>query len=110
MLKTDFKFGEVYALAGQVAKNASKVDFKEVFSNDNGGVVLLAFCAGQELPTHQAPAEVMVCLLEGEVEFTMLDRRMHLGQGDFLLMGNGVDHSVRALKDSKIMLVKIKHD
>lgn len=60
MLKTDYKFGEAFSLVSQVAKNDSKVEFKDIMNNGNGGVALLAFCAGQELPTHQAPAEVMV--------------------------------------------------
>lgn len=110
MLKTDYKFGDAFSLVSQVAKNDSKVEFKDIMNNGNGSVALLDFCAGQELPTHQAPAEVMVYVLEGEVVFTMLERPTTLHQGDFFLMGNGVNHSVRALKDSKIMLVKIKHD
>ena len=65
MLKTDYKFGEAFSLVSQVAKNDSKVEFKDIMNNGNGGVALLAFCAGQELPTHQAPAEVMVYVLEG---------------------------------------------
>lgn len=110
MLKTDYKFGDVFTLASQVEKNDSKVEFKEIMNNDNGGIALLAFSAGLELPKHLAPAEVMVYVLEGEVEFTMIDRPLHLKKREFFLMGNGVPHSVRALTDAKVMLVKIKHD
>lgn len=110
MLKTDYKFGDVFTLASQVEKNDSKVEFKEIMNNDNGGIALLAFSAGLELPKHLAPAEVMVYVLEGEVEFTMIDRPLHLKRGEFFLMGNGLPHSVRALTDAKVMLVKIKHD
>lgn len=110
MLKTDYKFGDVFTLASQVEKNDSKVEFKEIMNNDNGGIALLAFSAGLELPKHLAPAEVMVYVLEGEVEFTMIDRPLHLKRGELFLMGNGVPHSVRALTDAKVMLVKIKHD
>lgn len=110
MLKTDYKFGEVFSLASQVQYDASKVEFKEIMGNSNGGVSLLAFSAGQDLATHLAPAEVMVNVLEGEVVFTMIDKPLHLHKGDFFLMGNGVPHSVHAVTDAKIMLVKIKHD
>lgn len=110
MLKTDYKFGEAFSLASQVQYDTSKVEFKEIMSNSNGGVSLLAFSAGQDLATHLAPAEVMVNVLEGEVVFTMIDKPLHLHKGDFLLMGNGVPHSVHAVTDAKIMLVKIKHD
>lgn len=110
MLNTDYKFGEVLPLASQVMQNAEKVEFREIMNNGNGGIALLAFTAGQELGTHQAPAEVMVYVLDGEVKFRMLDSDLHLRNGDFFLMGDGVPHSVRALTDAKVMLVKIKHD
>ena len=63
-----------------------------------------------DLATHQAPAEVMVNVIEGEIVFTMLDTPHTMRKGDFLLMGNGVPHSVHAVTDAKVMLVKIKHD
>lgn len=110
MLNTDFKFGEVFPLASQVEKCDDKVEFQNIMNNGNGGVVLLAFKAGHNLAKHLAAAEVMVYALEGEVIFTMNDRPLRLLQGDFLLMGDGVPHSVHAVTDAKIMLVKIKHD
>lgn len=110
MLKTDYKFGEVFPLASQVEKNDSKVEFKDVMNNGNGGVVLLAFSAGLDLAKHLAPAEVMVYVLEGEVIFTMLDTPLHLHKGEFFLMGQDVPHSVHAVTDAKVMLIKIKRD
>lgn len=110
MLKTDYKFGEIFPLASQIEKHASKVEFKEIMGNSNGGISLLAFSAGQDFATHVAPAEVMVNVLEGEAIFTMIDKPLHLHKGEFILMGNGVPHSVHAVTDAKIMLVKIKHD
>ena len=86
MLKTDYKFGEVFPLASQVEKNDSKVEFKDVMNNGNGGVALLAFSAGLDLAKHLAPAEVMVYVLEGEVIFTMLDTPLHLHKGEFCLI------------------------
>lgn len=110
MLQTDYKFGEVKTLAAQVEPDDSKVEFKSIMTNDNGGISLLAFKTGQELASHLAPAEVMICVLEGDVDFIMIDRPLHLHKGEFFLMGNGVPHSVKALTDAKVMLVKIKHD
>lgn len=110
MLTTDYKFGEAFPLAAQIEKSDEKVEFKEIMSNDNGGISILAFGAGQELATHVAPAEVMIYIPEGEVIFTMNGNSTRLHKGDFFLMGNGVPHSVHAVKDSKIMLIKIKHD
>lgn len=107
MLQTDYKFGEVVTLADQVTPSEEKVQFKNVFGNANGGVTFLAFKSGQELTTHTAPAEVMVCVIEGEIEFTMLDMNHTIKAGQFLLMGQDVPHRVKAISDSKVMLVKI---
>lgn len=110
MINTNYKFGEVFPLAAQIADNASKVAFQQIVSNDNGGVALLGFKAGQELERHLAPAEVMIYVIEGDVDFMMNDMPLHLHKGDFFLMGNGVPHSVKALSDAKVMLIKIKSD
>ena len=108
MLETDYKFGEVHTLATQIEYGTDRVQFKNIFGNDNGGVSLLAFKAGQKLDQHIAPAEVMVTVLEGEIVFTMIDRPLTLSAGQFLLMGTDVPHSVEAKADSKVMLTKIK--
>lgn len=94
MLNTEYKFGEPHNLVAQVSEADDKVQFQNIFENAHGGVSLLAFRQGQILTEHLAPAEVMVCVLEGEVEFTMIDRPHDLKAGDFLLMGEGVPHRV----------------
>lgn len=108
MLETDFKFGEVHKLAEQIEAGNDHVHFKHIVSNSNGGVSLLAFKAGQKLDQHNAPAELMVTVLEGEIEFTLTDKPHILRAGEFMLVGEGVPHSVAANADSKVMLTKIK--
>lgn len=108
MLDTEYKFGEVHDLASQVEQGEEHVQFKRVFENGNGGVSLLAFKAGQKLDEHLAPAEVMVCVTEGEIDFTLIDKPHTIKAGEFMLMGAGVPHSVVANADSKVMLVKVK--
>lgn len=108
MLKTEYKFGEAVDLVSQLKAEEDRVQFKNIFTNANGGVSMLAFKAGQKLDTHLAPAEVMVYVFEGEIEFTMLDKPHTIKTGSFILMGEGVAHSVVANTDAKVMLVKIK--
>lgn len=110
MLETEYKFGEVHALANQIEAGEDRPHFHRIFENVNGGVVLIALKAGQRLSEHLAPAELMVNVLEGSVEFTMIDRPHTINTGEFLLIGEGVPHSVVAKADSKIMLVKVKSD
>lgn len=108
MLDTEYKFGEVHDLASQIEAGDGKVHFHGVFSNANGGVALLAFKKGQVLDTHLAPAELMVNVLEGEIEFTMNAAPHRIKAGEFMLVGEGVPHSVVAYADSKVMLIKVK--
>lgn len=108
MLKTDYKFGEVFPLSSQVEADSARVNFKSILANDNGGVSLVAFSKGQKLDEHVAPAELMVVALEGEIEFTVADTPNLLRKGDFMLVGKDVRHSVRANADSKMMLIKLK--
>ena len=108
MLSTEYKFGEVHELASQIESGSEAVHFKNIFNNANGGVSLVAFKAGQKLDTHLAPAEVMVYVLEGEVEFTMLEKVNTIKGGEFLLMGAEVPHSVVAKEDTKLALIKVK--
>jgi cupin 2, conserved barrel domain protein len=108
MLNTEFQFGEVHNLSAQIENGNDKVHFKGIFENSHGGVSLIAFKAGQDLAQHTAPAEVMVYVLEGEIEFTMIDKPHIIKAGEFMLMGQDVPHSVVAKADSKVMLIKIK--
>lgn len=106
--KTEFRFGEVHKLLSQVETGNEKVHFKNIFETDNGGVALIAFEAGQKLETHLAPAEIMVTVLEGEVEFTVDGKPNDMSAGEFLLLGQDVPHSVTAKTDTKLLLVKVK--
>lgn len=108
MIETEYKFGQVYAVTDQIETAADHAQFHRIFENANGGVILLALKAGQELARHLAPAQVMVTVLEGSIEFTMIDKPHTINAGEFLLIGEGVPHSVVAKSDSKIMLVKVK--
>lgn len=108
MLETDFKFGEVHKLADQIESGSDRVHFRHIINTGNGGVSLLAFKEGQKLDEHLAPAELMVTVLEGEIVFTVIDKPHRLRAGEFLLVGEGVPHSLKAIADSKMMLIKIK--
>ncbi len=108
MINTEYKFGEVHVLANQIQVAEDHPQFHRIFENANGGVVLLALKAGQKLDEHLAPAELMVTVLEGSIEFTMIDKPHTINAGEFMLVGEGVPHSVVAKADSKVMLTKIK--
>lgn len=108
-MKTDYKFGEVYSIDEQVGCYDDAVNFRNVFETENGGVSLVGFKKGQKLDKHIAPFEVMVNVVEGQVDFTMLDQTHTVSAGQYILMGANVPHSVKAKADSKVMIVKVKN-
>lgn len=107
MLNTSFKFGEVINLQSQIEYADEHVNFSNIFNNGNGGVALIGIKAGRKLDTHSSPAEVMVSVIEGEIKFIFNGKPLEMKAGEFLLMGAEVAHSVEALKNSKIMLIKV---
>lgn len=108
MADTSLHFGEVLSLAEQIEISAERVQFKNIFSNPNGGVTILAFKEGQKLDEHLAPADVMIFVYQGKVEFTINNTPRILSAGEFILMRQGEPHSVIAKADSKIILIKVK--
>ncbi len=108
MINPKYKLGEVHVLANQIQVAEDHPQFKRIFENANGDVVLLALKAGQKLDKHLAPAELMVNVLEGSIEFAMIDKPHTINAGEFILVGEGVPHSVVANADSKVMLIKVK--
>lgn len=107
-MKTNYKFGEVISHDEAISYSDERVVFEPVFETSNGGVAFVALQKGQKLETHMAPFEVMVNICEGDVDFKMLDDSRNMKEGQFLLMGANVPHSVIANKDSKLMIIKIK--
>ena len=108
MIKTDYRLNEVFNLASQIENGNDDVHFKELFSNANSSVMLVAFKSGQFLAEHRAPADVMVYVAEGKVDFTLADTTHEMKKGDFMLMNEGTLHRVLAKTDATVMLAKMK--
>lgn len=105
---TDLRFGEVFRLVDQLQASAEKVQFLNLMNTPNGGVSLLALKEGQALDEHAAPAELFVCVVEGEIDFSVGGQANRLAAGDMLMIGEGVLHSVKCLRDAKVLLCKVR--
>lgn len=75
--------------------------------NESGLVVMMAFDKDTHLDTHSAAADVMVQILEGTCEFTLLDTPHILRAGDAITMHPGDLHSLRAPERFKMLLTKL---
>ena len=90
----DYKDGDV------VAKN--------VVSNDNGSVTLLAFDYNAMIARHSVASDVLVYVIEGAVEFEVEDQRHKLETGDAMVLPANTPHTVVALDKAKVVLTRLK--
>lgn len=80
---------------------------KVVIKNHCGMSLLLALDAGAEIPPHSAPADVLVLVLEGHVDFTVGGQTNELKAGSYQLMIPNQIHSLKAQTPTKILVTKI---
>ena len=85
-------------------------DFDEkvqhIYQNDNQVVTHLNIKADQIIPTHDTSMSVVVVIYEGEVIFTEEDKEFTIKPGDIIQLDPGLAHSLKATKDSKLMVIK----
>ena len=77
-----------------------------VYETDKQVVTHLNIKAGEDVPTHTSPMSVIVVIYEGEVEFTEANNVFNIKPGDIVQMDPNVEHSLKAIADSKLMVIK----
>lgn len=75
-----------------------------IVKTDRYELLRLVVHRGREIPAHQAPGDLIVQCLEGEVVFTALGRNSKLRQGDMLYLPARVPHSLLAKYDSSLLV------
>lgn len=97
----------VLNLKNELDYKSGEVVTKNVVSNRNGSVTLLAFDRGAMLARHQVPCDVCVYVIEGAVEFEIDDTRQRIPAGDAIVMPAGTPHTVLGLERSRVLLTRI---
>jgi quercetin dioxygenase-like cupin family protein len=99
---------KVVRMAGLVEYQDHAIVSRTIIDRAAGTVTVFAFAEGQGLSEHTAPYDAMVCVLEGDGEFTVSGETMTVGAGEMLVMPAHKPHAVRALRRFKMLLVMIK--
>jgi quercetin dioxygenase-like cupin family protein len=73
---------------------------------DGFKVIGLGFTKGQILEKHKTSAAAFLFVHSGEVEFLINGEKLKLKSGSFFRIPENVEHEVRALEDSRLLLVK----
>ena len=72
-------------------------------------VFRLVLLAGKEMPVHKVVGEVTVQCLEGRIEFCIDTTCDVMQSGDLKCLAGGVSHSLRAIKDSSVLVTLLLH-
>jgi quercetin dioxygenase-like cupin family protein len=81
---------------------------KTLMDKKTGTLTLFAFDEGQGLSEHTAPFDAFVYVLDGESEITIGGKPQVVTAGEMVIMPADVPHSVRAIKEFKMLLVMIR--
>jgi cupin region len=106
-MDTEIEIKTPVRLIDKVPFVEGKINRTTVLSNGSGDVVLLALDAGCEIPQHEAHADVLVHVLEGEADFGIDGVRNHTRVGDSILLPAFTPHSVYAPKRVRLMRIKL---
>ena len=75
-----------------------------LLKTDSLRVVFRSLSEGNTLPPHKAAGDITVQVLEGQIEFNAADQTMSLQKGQVLALKAAVPHSVKALRQSAILI------
>ncbi len=76
---------------------------------DSLEVIRLVLPAGKEIKRHQVPGEITVLCLEGNVAFQAADTECELTAGKLTYLAGSVDHALRGIEDSSVLVTILLH-
>lgn len=82
------------------------VKSKKIEENSHFRVVFICLEKGHRLDTHTSPTDAFVYVLEGNANFNLEGKAIYLSPGDGLSFGANQEHSINALTNFKILLIR----
>ncbi|MDE7402066.1 MAG: cupin domain-containing protein [Muribaculaceae bacterium] len=107
MKTADIERNTPVKLKDQISLPDSGVKFEQICETKHGMALLIALKAGAKIDTHSVNAMALATVVEGSVNFTVEESVHPMGEHDTMVMAPGTPHSVEAVSDAKIYLVKI---
>jgi quercetin dioxygenase-like cupin family protein len=100
--------GQPAALTRLIDYQEASVVSREIISQNAGTVTIFAFDEGQGLSEHLAPFDAMLQILDGEAEITIAKKRLHVSQGEMVIIPANKPHTVKAITKFKMLLTMIR--
>ena len=95
-------------LASLLDYQQGSVVSRTIIDRTTGTVTLFAFDAGEGLSEHTAPFDALVYLLDGEMQVVISDKAHAVTKGDMLIMPANKPHALKAVVESKMILIMLR--
>lgn len=82
--------------------------FSQIANADNAILMNIQLRKGEEVPEHDAAQEVFIIVRKGKVRFTVEGEPVEVTPENMLHMAPLEKHSLYALEDSDIIVIKVK--
>ena len=84
-----------------------KFEKKVLLEDGESKMAIIALKKEEIINSHISVKDAAVFVLDGEIEIHFEAEKFTLGKGEIIMFEKEKEHTVRALKDSKFILVKI---
>lgn len=85
------------------------INKKLVFDNEQSSLTLLSFRAGVERSLHCDEKDEVAQIIEGVADVTVGENVYRLKAGEMIVMPARVLHGLKAIEDTKMLLLRPKH-
>lgn len=100
--------GQALRLDDLIAATEGGIASRVLAKTNGGSVTLFAFDGGEGLSEHTTPYDALVVTLAGALEITIADARTTTLPGTIILLPANVQHAVRAVEASRMLLTMLK--
>ena len=86
-----------------------KYNKKLVFDNQNSSLTLISFKSGTERALHVDEQDEVAQIIEGKAEVTIGKDKFVLKANEMIVMPAKTPHGLKAIEDTKMLLLRPKH-
>lgn len=80
--------------------------FEHLVDENNLQITHLQIKSGEEIPSHKSDKSVIVVIYKGKVDFSGENNKEIIIPGDIIVMNPNEIHSLKAIEDSDLMVIK----
>lgn len=78
-------------------------------SDDKARIIRFCFAPGEGLSAHAVPVPAILYFAQGQASLTLGDEVKEVGEGAFIAMAPGLQHSIEAKSEVVMLLVMMKN-